>query len=37
MNDSTVHARSAALGDTIAPGMHRCYGVYYRDLTVLGG
>jgi hypothetical protein len=32
-----VHARSAALGDTIAPGTHRYYGVYYRDPTVLGG
>jgi hypothetical protein len=32
-----VHARSAALGDTIAPGTHRYYGVYYRDPSVLGG
>jgi hypothetical protein len=35
--DLPVHARSAALGDTIAPGTHRFYGVYYRDPTVLGG
>jgi hypothetical protein len=34
--DLHVHARSAALGDTIAPGTHRFYGVYYRDATVLG-
>jgi hypothetical protein len=31
-----VHARSAQLGDPIAPGTHRYYGVYYRDPTVLG-
>jgi hypothetical protein len=36
-SDLHVHARSAALGDTIAPGTHRYYGVYYRDPTVLGG
>jgi hypothetical protein len=35
--DLHVHARSAALGDTIAPGARRYYGVYYRDPTVLGG
>jgi hypothetical protein len=35
--DLRVHARSAALGDTIAPGTHRYYGVYYRDPIVLGG
>jgi hypothetical protein len=35
--DLHVHARSAELGDTIAPGTHRYYGVYYRDPTVLGG
>jgi hypothetical protein len=35
--DLHVHTRSAALGDTIAPGTHRYYGVYYRDPTVLGG
>jgi hypothetical protein len=34
--DLPVHARSAQLGDTIAPGSHRYYGVYYRDPTVLG-
>jgi hypothetical protein len=32
-----VHVRSAALGDAIAPGTRRYYGVYYRDPTVLGG
>ena len=32
-----VYARSAALSDTIAPGTHRYYGVYYRDPIVLGG
>jgi hypothetical protein len=36
-NELHVHARSAALGDTIAPGTHRYYGVYYRDPTVPGG
>jgi hypothetical protein len=36
-SDRHVHARSAALGDTIAPGSHRFYGVYYRDPNVLGG
>ena len=35
--DLHVHARSAALGDPIAPGTHRYYGVFYRDPTVLGG
>jgi hypothetical protein len=35
--DPSVHARSAALGDTIAPGSSRYYYVYYRDPTVLGG
>jgi hypothetical protein len=35
--DLHVHARSASLGDPIAPGTHRYYGVYYRDPTVLGG
>jgi hypothetical protein len=35
--DQHVHSRSAQLGDTIAPGTHRYYGVYYRDPTVLGG
>ena len=35
--DAHVSARSAALGDTIAPGTHRYYGVYYRDPLVLGG
>ena len=35
--DASVSARSAALGDTIAPGSPRHYGVYYRDPLVLGG
>jgi hypothetical protein len=35
--DLHVHARSSQLGDTIAPGTHRWYGVYYRDPSVLGG
>ena len=35
--DLSVSARSAALGDTIAPGSMRYYGVYYRDPTILGG
>jgi hypothetical protein len=29
--DPSIRARSAALGDTIAPGTQRCYQVYYRD------
>jgi len=35
--DPHVAARSATLGDTIAQGAHRYYGVYYRDPSVLGG
>jgi hypothetical protein len=35
--DMRVSMAAAALGDTIAPGTHRYYGVYYRDPTVLGG
>ncbi len=35
--DPTVSARSAALGDVIAAGSSRYYGVYYRDPIVLGG
>jgi hypothetical protein len=35
--DPSVHARSAALGDTIAPGSDRFYFAYYRDTTILGG
>ncbi len=35
--DLHVAARSAALGDAIAAGSHRYYGVYYRDPTMLGG
>ena len=35
--DLSVSARSAAMGDTIAPGTHRYYGVYYRDPIMLGG
>lgn len=30
-SDPSVSARSAALGDLIAPGQHRTYMVYYRD------
>jgi hypothetical protein len=36
-NELSVHARSAALGDVIAPGTSRYYYVYYRDPVVLGG
>jgi hypothetical protein len=35
--DPSVSARSAALGDPIAPGSMREYLMYYRDPTVLGG
>jgi hypothetical protein len=35
--DPSVSSRSTALGDVIAQGMHRFYGVYYRDPVVLGG
>jgi hypothetical protein len=35
--DLPVSARSAALGDVIAPGTHRSYQAYYRDPIVLGG
>ena len=35
--DPSVSARSAALGDPLAGGSTRYYGVYYRDPTVLGG
>jgi Rax2 C-terminal beta propeller domain len=35
--DAHVSARSAQLGDMIAPGSQRHYGVYYRDPLVLGG
>jgi hypothetical protein len=35
--DLSVSARSAALGDVIAQGTHRFYGVYYRDPVILGG
>jgi hypothetical protein len=35
--DPSISARSAAVGDTIPPGAHRYYSVYYRDPTVLGG
>ena len=34
--DPSVSARSAALGDPIAPGNPRYYFVYYRDPVVLG-
>jgi hypothetical protein len=36
-SDASVSARSAQLGDPIAPGSQRHYGVYYRDPQVLGG
>ena len=35
--DPSVSARSAALGDPIAPGQSRWLLVYYRDPVVLGG
>jgi hypothetical protein len=35
--EPSVHARSAALGDTLVAGSVRYYFVYYRDQTVLGG
>ena len=35
--DPTVSARSAALGDVIAPGSTRYYAAYYRDPIILGG
>ena len=35
--DARVSVRSAALGDVIAAGTSRYYGVYYRDPIVLGG
>ena len=35
--DASISARSAALGAPITQGVHRYYGVYYRDPTVLGG
>jgi hypothetical protein len=34
--DPSVHARSAALGDTITPGSSRCYATYYRDSASFG-
>jgi acid phosphatase len=34
--DASVSARSSELGDTIASGATRYYGVYYRDPIVLG-
>ncbi len=34
--DPSVHARATALGDVIANGDTRYYGVYYRDPGVLG-
>jgi probable HAF family extracellular repeat protein len=35
--DLSVHARSAAAGDPIAPGTDRHYFAFYRDPIVLGG
>jgi hypothetical protein len=37
LGDSSIHNRSAALGDTISSGTSRYYQTYYRDPTVLGG
>ena len=37
VGDPRVSVRSAALGDVIAAGTSRYYGVYYRDPVVLGG
>ncbi len=34
--DASTSARSAALGDSIAPGQSRWYTIYYRDPVVLG-
>jgi hypothetical protein len=34
--DLSVHAQSAALGDTITAGSTRYYQTYYRDPAVLG-
>lgn len=35
--DPTITARATALGDTLAGGSVRYYGIYYRDPIVLGG
>jgi hypothetical protein len=35
--DPTITARATALGDTLAGGSIRYYGIYYRDPIVLGG
>jgi len=35
--DASISTRSAALGSPILSGMHRYYGVYYRDPVILGG
>ena len=35
--EPSIPARSAALGDPLAPGVQRWYSVYYRDPVVLGG
>ncbi len=37
LGDLQVSVRSANVGDTIAPGTHRYYQLYYRDPNVLGG
>jgi hypothetical protein len=37
IGDAKISARSAQLGDVIAPGTQRYYYVYYRDPHVLGG
>lgn len=37
VGDLSVTARATALGDVLAGGSVRFYGVYYRDPVVLGG
>lgn len=37
VGDPTITARATALGDTLAGGSVRYYGIYYRDPIVLGG
>ena len=37
VGDPSVSARSAELGDPLAPGAKRFYLMYYRDPVVLGG
>jgi len=37
VGDASISTRSAALGVPIVAGVHRYYGVYYRDPVILGG